>query len=1018
MDIRRRTTYLSRGVDGRPSHNYSSFFQSAQKKYCNADPESGIRLVGPMFELTACVELKGDEEDFETMYPDTSLSFGPTICSFGLKYNDHNYALPSGLTPPSMAPHLMDLQVPKNKFSDTKLNNPCSKNLFAQKSGCKLGAEDIGQKHNIDKRFDRQSSLTFKRSTLEGNGMYSSDGKKHSSGLWYSKSIDLDDKSMADSDSKDQYMPSRFGSQISNYEQMELRCEPELKVIEVPEELAVSPSQLSDLDSDTSEVDYIAKIVIPSDGSYIQPAVDNAWVGNNVWADVRCVCGHSQPKSGLIRCPKCSTCQHVQCMESYYNVTMPRLSDGYTCNVCGNESTEFQGTSNQSSDTTTNANANKDCVALNDDTTNFIDAANNSSIKLTQSSDGNIGAQYVEVAADRAKRLGLLSNNCKLDADGSTFSGSWSGHSVVKEHDTTGRSGWSSVNWEKLNEISRSGRRHHGDTDVNLRMPSPPRASKRKQDLTSTSYNDTEVATADSSSEQNSNTTVILPNSGDESSSVDVTPSSTPSNTPMKPGTLPLTPVTPTSTPGGTLTPGSGYSSSSGVEGSPRRHRLGIDRSTNKVRRVLFPDGSNSTKRRFDARTNPLGAAWAKDYQEAENNVYTKALLERIQSRISASVERNHKIPPACLTRSSLCRVVLFDHNDKGLEASIRLAPNEVVTEVRGHFLLMEEYEHYVDPVSDYNRYVMFYRGFGDRTVVIDSGQYGNSARFVRRSCIPNCRLEHYVVQNKLKIVIRTSVEVMPGTELTIPFDLDYRACRYPLDCACARSRCPVLKWRRKLLRNKVVPNLDYSKYIESQLRVLSKPLSQESPTNRSFDSSSLTASPLVKTSATSNSAVNQPIGLSPNINYNLYNIKSSPGTFRKEVELPIHDCDSLIAEKTNQSDLDLNKTEHLNSSVSLNCTSSSTVINQCESSEHVNLDLINSESKNVTESDFVTDENQIPETSQPVDISAESNSRTSSTKIKDTSFRKNQNTSEEKLPFEPIITTRRQAAAMKNILR
>ncbi|CAH8523933.1 unnamed protein product [Schistosoma mattheei] len=116
MDIRRRTTYLSRGADGRPSHNYSSFFQSAQKKYCNADPESGIRLVGPMFELTACVELKGDEEDFETMYPDTSLSFGPTICSFGLKYNDHNYALPSGLTPPSMAPHLMDLQVPKNKF--------------------------------------------------------------------------------------------------------------------------------------------------------------------------------------------------------------------------------------------------------------------------------------------------------------------------------------------------------------------------------------------------------------------------------------------------------------------------------------------------------------------------------------------------------------------------------------------------------------------------------------------------------------------------------------------------------------------------------------------------------------------------------------------------------------------------------------------------------------------------------------------------------------------------------------
>ncbi|TNN12180.1 Histone-lysine N-methyltransferase 2E isoform 1 [Schistosoma japonicum] len=1006
MDIRRRTTYLSRGADGRPSHNYSSFFQSAQKKYCNADPESGIRLVGPMFELTACVELRGDEEDFETMYPDTSLSFGPTICSFGLKYNDHNYALPSGLTPPSMAPHLMDLQIPKNKFSDTKLNN--SKNLFANKSNSR--SEDIGQKHSVDKRFDRQNSLTFKRSALEGNSTYVSDGKKYSGGLWYTKSTDLEDKSLMDSDSKDQYMTSRFGSQISSFEHMELRCEPELKVIEVPEELAVSPSQLSDLDSDTSEVEYVTKIVIPtSDGSYIQPTVDNSWIGNSAWSDVRCVCGNSQPKSGLIRCPKCSTCQHIQCMESYYNVTMPRLGDGYTCNLCGIENTEFQSAPNHSSDVTLNrnANANKDCVSSNDDTSNFIDGVNNSSVKLTPSSDGNIGAHYVEVAADRAKRLGLLSNNCKLDTDSSAYSGSWSAHHIPKEHDTTGRSGWASVNWEKLNEISRSGRRHHGDTDVNLRMPSPPRASKRKQDLTSTSYNDAEVTTADSSSERNSNTTVMLPNSGDEMSSVDVTPSSTPSNTPMKLGTsLPLTPVTPASTPGGTLTPGSGYSNSSGVEGSPRRNKLGGDRSSNKIRRVLFPDGSNSAKRRFDARTNPLGAAWAKDYQEAESNVYTKALLDRVHSRISAGVERNHKIPPTCLTRSSLCRVVLFDHNDKGLEASIRLAPNEVVTEVRGHFLLMEEYEHYVDPVSDYNRYVMFYRGFGDRTVVIDSSQYGNSARFVRRSCIPNCRLEHYVVQNKLQIVIRTSVEVMPGTELTIPFDIDYRACRYPLDCACARSRCPVLKWRRKLLRNKVVPNLDYSKYIESQLRVLSKPLSQESPTNRPYDSGSLTASPLVKTSSSSNNVANQSLNLSPNVNYNLYTLKS-PGTFRREIDLPIHDCNSAIADKSNQNDVDTNKNEVLENPASVERTSSTVIIQI----EQINSDLITSSNKSVTDSAFVTDENQIPETSQSGVVSTETTSRASLTKIKDSLLRKNQNVNEEKLSAEKGIFQQRKIA-------
>lgn len=58
MDIKRKTTYFARGQDGRPLHNYSSFFQSAYKKNQSNNPESGINLVGPMFELTACAELK------------------------------------------------------------------------------------------------------------------------------------------------------------------------------------------------------------------------------------------------------------------------------------------------------------------------------------------------------------------------------------------------------------------------------------------------------------------------------------------------------------------------------------------------------------------------------------------------------------------------------------------------------------------------------------------------------------------------------------------------------------------------------------------------------------------------------------------------------------------------------------------------------------------------------------------------------------------------------------------------
>lgn len=80
-------------------------------------------------------------------------------------------------------------------------------------------------------------------------------------------------------------------------------------------------------------------------------------------------------------------------------------------------------------------------------------------------------------------------------------------------------------------------------------------------------------------------------------------------------------------------------------------------------------------------------------------------------------------------------------------------------------------------------------------------------------------QLEHYIVCGKIRIVVRTTQEVLPGVELTLPFDPDYRSCRYPLSCACARSRCPVQKWCRKLARNKVMPNLDYGKFITSRLR-------------------------------------------------------------------------------------------------------------------------------------------------------------------------------------------------------
>ncbi|KAF8571400.1 hypothetical protein P879_00174 [Paragonimus westermani] len=960
MDIRRKTTYLSRSADGRQMHNYSSFFQSAQKKYFTGDPESGMHFVGPMFELTACVELRGDEDDFDAVYPESSLSYGPTICSFGLKYNDHNYALPSGLTPPFMAPHLMD-----SHPRDTRSEGTCSQSLFSDEHRrCKRPVDDSENPvlSNADPgRLAAETEATYR---------------------YTNTNLTLTPEDC----SQDPFSSSRHNKPLSAYEQMEMRYEPELKVVEVPEELAVSPSRLSDLDSELSDDGYSNQEVMTVNSVHRNLVLDGSLL-RATCVPIHCLCGRAFFKTMLIQCPSCKVYQHANCMESHYNLALPSLCDGYICPRCGpdgssvhpssqTEVSKLLASSDSSSQPECTVTSSADALTSTRSETAapsvFSEECKDVAKRLTIS-EGAAGAQYVEVTVDRARRLGLISNLSTLE--GALCSKPSFPMNLPKlgdrhtSRDMDNRIGThAGVDWERLNELSRSTRRAHGDTNVNLRVPSPPRASKRKQDLTTTSYNDADV----NSSEANPDKRLCpsnphLPACTDDSSSASVTPASTPSSTPYKLHT----PGTP-STPGQTLTPGSDYSSSSGLD-SPLQRNL---KRRHKAGRTLFGDSTTPTKRGLGARTNPLGAAWAKDYHEADSNAYSRAILEYVDQRLSSTAERNYRIPPTCLTRSSLCRVVLFDHDDKGLESSIRLSAKEVVTEVRGKFLLLEEYEHYVDPLSDYNRYVLFYRGFGDRTIVVDATQYGNNARFVRRSCIPNCRLEHCIVQDKLQLVIRTSTEIMPGTELTIPFDLDYYTCHYPLDCACARSRCPVLKWSRKLIRKKVVPNLDYSKYIESQLRVLSKPLTQDSPNSRSSsgDLPGLTGSPIIRT----------PVGNS--LSGYVHSHPSPIPIDRSQKETP-KQCSESVGPSITMSSK--RNSLEVNASVLDDSTEQGRIVDE------VTRPVVASELSGASPS---------PLSHESLDASPADPDR--STALSD------------KTAFQPIITTRRQAAAMRTILQ
>lgn len=83
-------------------------------------------------------------QDFDAVYPEKCVSYGPTICSFGLSYNDHNYAKPVGLTPPVMAPHLMDDNYP-SRSKILPLPVPVIKEAIAAVNKSNMSTEKIAQ---------------------------------------------------------------------------------------------------------------------------------------------------------------------------------------------------------------------------------------------------------------------------------------------------------------------------------------------------------------------------------------------------------------------------------------------------------------------------------------------------------------------------------------------------------------------------------------------------------------------------------------------------------------------------------------------------------------------------------------------------------------------------------------------------------------------------------------------------------------------------------------------------------
>ncbi|VDM33395.1 unnamed protein product [Hydatigera taeniaeformis] len=859
---------------------FSNFFQAAKQRFANLDPESGVHLVGPMFELTACIDKEKRIQDFDALYPETGVSFGPTICSFGLPYNDHNYALPVGLTPPAMAPHLMDINFthkPSVLTIPFEVAKPPVESRSASGTAPVVDLDENGQDVSLSRsliktkgvKSSNASSSTSSKlassqnksapldiASLDESTAGLSESKKALFAAWHAKAAasggtllvqqrwkvqESDQQSaqqqqqqqqqvetLTQAAGKDQVLFSvpRYCKSVTKESEGErVYIESDMKVIEVPEDLCVSPSKLSSLESSDEEDSDTEASNIPGQSSRRSAADPGPKPA--MWSTVNCLCDVKVGDSRMLQCLNCRYLQHMECMEIVYedgacidesdptNVTpKEKLLDPsvYLCPSCLRPA--FNVRSEVVERVLSALKQRESAKQLN-----LLSLIHHHAGKSEVLKHPIGGAQLLATATDRARQLGLIGgSSAPSGSRGTTF-----------------------PNTDERHKMNCLERQNNETTDVNRRIPSPPRASKRKQDLTTTSY---DVEALQSSSKVSvANESAITESPSSTVTTPTVSTLSTPAETPVRQitpfqlsyhhhmkiysaeGTVDRSPSSPIVTVSAESTPTT----------SPMA--LGVGGSRKKQRMSAFGDSPLrlSMGKRGNIVGSTLGSAWAKDYKEADVSFYSENLLAFVAQRIASGRERVQRLPPTCLGRTPLCRVVMFDHNDKGLEASARLGKGEVVTEIRGNLMLLEEYEHFIDPINDYNRYVMIYHNFGDRAVAINTSQYGNDARFIRRSCIPNCFLDHFIVCNKLRIIIRTTQELMPGVELTIPFDFDYRSCRYTVKCACARSRCPVQKWCRKLARHKVMPYLDYGKFIESRLNALSKPITEEqSPTTPS----------------------------------------------------------------------------------------------------------------------------------------------------------------------------------------
>ncbi|XP_028303528.1 SET domain-containing protein 5 isoform X2 [Gouania willdenowi] len=143
-----------------------------------------------------------------------------------------------------------------------------------------------------------------------------------------------------------------------------------------------------------------------------------------------------------------------------------------------------------------------------------------------------------------------------------------------------------------------------------------------------------------------------------------------------------------------------------------------------------------------------------------------------------------------------LGRVTRVQKHRKILRAAKKLEPDTLIIEYRGKVMLKQQFEVNGHFFKKPYPFVLFYSKFNNVEMCIDARTFGNDARFVRRSCIPNAEVRHNIAEGMIHLCIYAIGQITKDAEVTIGFDYEFKSCHYKVDCACHKENqnCPVQK--------------------------------------------------------------------------------------------------------------------------------------------------------------------------------------------------------------------------------